>query len=111
MDTQHDTGRSLSLLVVATVVASTSLLLFNRALRTVAEDYPWALNECGVPGVWAWAVIGGLLLVAYILIRGAWKIADPTSIAPMATLIVGVFAGIATIVAIVGALDAARNIC
>lgn len=106
-----ETGRALSLLVVATVLASMSILLYRGSIDTIVEDYPWALNECDQPGVWAWAVIGALLIVAFILIRGAWKLADPTTITPMASIVVGVFAGIASIIAIVGAIDASKAIC
>lgn len=106
-----ETGRALSLLVVATVVASTSILLYRGSLATIVEDYPWALNECNEPGVWAWAVVGGLVVVSYILVRGAWRIADPTTITPMAAIVVGVFTTIAAIVAIVGAIDASKALC
>ena len=106
-----ETGRALSLLVVATVVASTSILLYRGSLATIVEDYPWALNDCNEPGVWAWAVVGGLIVVSYILIRGAWRIADPTTITPMASIVVGVFTTIAAIVAIVGAINASKAIC
>jgi hypothetical protein len=106
-----ETGRALSLLVVAVVLASFSILMYRGNLATIVDDYPWALNKCNEPGVWAWAVIGMLILVAFILIRGAWKIADPLSIAPMAAIVVGVFAGIAAIIAIVGAIDASKAIC
>ena len=106
-----ETGRALSLLVVATFLAAMSILLYRGSLGSIVESYPWALNDCNEPGVWAWAVIGGLLIVAFILIRGAWKLADPTTIAPMAAIVVGVFAGIASIIAIVGAIDASKTIC
>lgn len=106
-----ETGRALSLLVVATVVASTSILLYRGSLATIVEDYPWALNDCNEPGVWAWAVVGGLVVVSYILIRGAWRMADPTTITPMASIVVGVFTTIAAIVAIVGAINASKAIC
>jgi amino acid transporter len=106
-----ETGRSLSLLVVATVLAAMSILLYRGNLDSIVSDYKWALNDCGDPGVWAWAVIGGLLIVSFILIRGAWKLADPATVTPMVTIVVGVFGGIATLVAIVGAIDAAKNLC
>lgn len=106
-----ETGRALSLLVVATFLASTSILLYRGNLATIVEDYPWALNRCNEPGVWAWAVIGGLIVTAFILIRGAWKLADPLTITPMASIVVGVFASIASIVAIVGAIDASKALC
>ena len=106
-----ETGRALSLLVVAIVLASFSILMFRGNLATIVEDYPWALNKCNEPGVWAWAVIGFLIMVAFVLIRGAWKLADPLTITPMAAIVVGVFAGISTIVAIVGAIDASKAVC
>jgi len=106
-----ETGRSLSLLVVATVLAATSILLYRGSLGSIIESYPWALNECNEPGVWAWAVVGGLIVVAFILISGAWRMADPATITPMAAIVVGVFSGIAGIVAIVGAIDAGKALC
>lgn len=105
------TGRSLSILIVATALASMSILLYRGSIENIVANYPWALNECNEPSIGAWAIIGVLLVVAAILLRGAWRLADPSTITPMMTLVVAVFVGIAFIVGIVGTIDSAKAIC